>query len=53
VFWLCFAPSPLATAGAFVSGTVGFGFARFMLAAFSSKFLLAAIVTLAALLLAS
>jgi len=53
VFWLCVAPSALATAGAFVSGSIGFGFSRFLLAAFSSKLALAAIVTLAALVFAN
>ena len=52
MFWLCFTPTPLGTAAAFLGGAMGFGFARYLLASFTSKFLLAAIIIVVALFLA-
>ena len=49
MFWLCFVPSPAATAAAFLGGAMRFGFSRFLLAAFSSKYLLAGILVVAGL----
>jgi hypothetical protein len=49
MFWLCFVPSPAATAAAFLGGAMRFGFTRFLLAAFSSKFLLAGVIVIAGL----
>lgn len=49
MFWLCLVPSPAATAAAFLGGAMRFGFTRFLLAAFSSKYLLAGAIVLAGL----
>jgi hypothetical protein len=51
MFWLCFAPSPAGAAAAFLGGAMRFGFTRFLLAAFTSKYLLAGIIVLVALVL--
>lgn len=52
MFWLCFAPSPLSTAAAFLGGAMGFGFARYLLSSFAAKMLLAGVIVVAALLFA-
>jgi hypothetical protein len=44
MFLLCFAPSPLSTAGAYVGGLVRFAFSRYLLASFAAKYLLAGII---------
>jgi hypothetical protein len=44
IFLLCFAPTPLSTAGAFVGGLLGFSFSRYLLASFAAKYLLAGII---------
>ncbi len=46
---LCFAPTPMGTAAAYVGGVIHFGFRRFLLASFSAKFLLAGIIVMLAL----
>lgn len=52
MFGLCFAPTPLGTAAAFLGGVMGFGFARYLLASFAAKYLLAGIIVVAGLVLA-
>ena len=47
---LCFAPSPMGTAAAYLGGLMRFGFGRYLLASFVAKFLLAGIIVVLALL---
>ncbi len=49
MFLLCFAPTPMGTAAAYVGGLMRFGFSRYLLASFAAKFLLAGIVVVLAL----
>ena len=49
MFLLCFAPTPMGTAAAYVGGLMRFGFSRYLLASFAAKFLLTGIVVLLAL----
>ena len=49
MFLLCFGPSPLGTAAAFLGGLMRFGFTRYLAASFASKYLLAGIVVVAGL----
>lgn len=49
MFLLCFAPTPMGTAAAYVGGLMRFGFSRYLLASFAAKFLLAGIIVLLAL----
>jgi len=49
MFWLCFPPTPLGTAAAFLGGAMGFGFTRYLLASFASKYLLAGVIIAGAL----
>jgi hypothetical protein len=44
MFVLCFGPSPLGTAAAFLGGALRFGFARYLAASFAAKYLLAGII---------
>ena len=49
MFLLCFAPTPLGTAAAYLGGLMRFGFSRYLLASFAAKYLLAAIIVVLAL----
>lgn len=49
MFLLCFAPTPLSTAGAYVAGLMRFGFKRYVLASFAAKYLLTGIIVVLAL----
>ncbi len=49
MFLLCFAPTPLGTAAAYVGGLMGFGFKRYLVSSFASKFLLTGIIIVLAL----
>jgi hypothetical protein len=49
MFLLCFAPTPLGTAAAFLGGLMRFGFSRYLAASFASKYLLAGIIVVAGL----
>jgi hypothetical protein len=49
MFLLCFAPTPLGTAAAYVGGLIGFGFKRYLVASFASKFLLTGVIVVLAL----
>ena len=49
MFVLCFAPTPLGTAAAYLGGLMRFGFSRYLLASFAAKYLLAAIIVVLAL----
>ena len=49
MFLLCFAPTPLGTAAAYVGGLIGFGFKRYLISSFASKFLLTGVVVVLAL----
>ena len=49
MFLLCFAPTPLGTAAAYLGGLMGFGFSRYLLASFAAKYLLAGIIVVLAL----
>ena len=49
MFLLCFAPTPMGTAAAYVGGLMRFGFSRYLLASFAAKFLLAGVIVLLAL----
>lgn len=49
MFWLCFAPTPLGTAAAFLGGAMGFGFSRYLLASFAAKYLLTFLIVIIAL----
>jgi membrane protein DedA with SNARE-associated domain len=50
MFVLCFGPTPLGTAAAFVGGLMGFGFARYLATSFAAKYLLAGVIVAAGLL---
>jgi uncharacterized membrane protein YdjX (TVP38/TMEM64 family) len=52
MFWLCFAPTPLGTAGAFLGGAMGFGFSRYLLASFAAKYLLTVFIVIIAVVVA-
>ena len=52
MFLLCFAPSPMGTAAAYLGGLMRFGFARYLIASFAAKFLLAGIIVVLALVFA-
>jgi membrane protein DedA with SNARE-associated domain len=49
MFLLCFAPTPLGTASAYVGGLMGFGFRRYIVSSFAAKYLLTVIIVLLAL----
>jgi hypothetical protein len=49
MFLLCFAPTPLGTAAAYVGGLIGFGFKRYLVSSFASKFLLTGVIIVLAL----
>ena len=49
MFLLCFAPTHMGTAAAYVGGLMRFGFSRYLLASFAAKFLLTGIIVLLAL----
>lgn len=49
MFLLCFAPSPLGTAAAYVGGLMEFGFRRYLVSSFAAKFLLTGIIVVLAL----
>ena len=49
MFLLCFAPTPMGTAAAYLGGLLRFGFVRYLAASFAAKYLLAGIVVLLAL----
>ena len=49
MFLLCFAPTPMGTAAAYLGGLMRFGFSRYLLASFVAKFLLTGIIVLLAL----
>ena len=49
MFLLCFAPSPMGTAAAYLGGLMRFGFLRYLLASFAAKYLLTGIIVLLAL----
>lgn len=49
MFLLCFAPTPMGTAAAYVGGLMRFGFSRYLLASFAAKFMLTGIIVLLAL----
>jgi hypothetical protein len=49
MFLLCFAPTPLGTAAAYVGGLIGFGFKRYLVSSFASKFLLTGVIVVLAL----
>jgi hypothetical protein len=49
MFLLCFAPTPLSTAGAYVGGLMRFGFKRYLVASFAAKYLLAGVIVVLAL----
>ena len=49
MFLLCFAPTPLGTAAAYAGGLMGFGFRRYLVSSFASKFLLTGVVVVLAL----
>jgi len=49
MFLLCFSPTPLSTAGAYVGGLMRFGFKRYVVASFAAKFLLTGIIVALAL----
>lgn len=49
MFLLCFGPSPLGTAAAFIGGLMRFGFSRYLAASFAAKYLLAGIIVVAGL----
>jgi len=49
MFLLCFAPTPLGTAAAYVGGLIHFSFSRYLLASFAAKYLLTGIVVFLAL----
>lgn len=49
MFLLCFAPTPLGTAAAYIGGLMRFGFSRYLLASFAAKYLLAGIIVVLAL----
>jgi hypothetical protein len=46
VFLLCFAPTPMGTAAAYLGGLMRFGFTRYLLASFAAKYLLAGVIVL-------
>lgn len=48
MFLLCFAPTPLSTAGAYVGGLMRFGFTRYVVASFAAKYLLTGIIVVLA-----
>jgi hypothetical protein len=49
MFMLCFAPTPLGTAAAYVGGLLDFGFRRYLVSSFAAKFLLTAVIVALAL----
>jgi hypothetical protein len=49
MFLLCFAPTPMGTASAYLGGLMGFGFRRYLVSSFAAKYLLTAIIVLLAL----
>ncbi len=49
MFLLCFAPTPMGTAAAYLGGLMRFGFSRYLLASFAAKYLLAGIIVILAL----
>jgi hypothetical protein len=49
MFLLCFAPSPMGTAAAYMGGLMRFGFVRYLGASFAAKYLLAGIIVVLAL----
>ena len=49
MFLLCFAPTPLGTAAAYLGGLMRFSFSRYLLASFVAKYLLAGIIVVLAL----
>ena len=49
MFLLCFAPTPMGTAAAYLGGIMRFGFTRYLLASFAAKYLLAGIIVVLAL----
>ena len=49
MFLLCFAPTPLGTAAAYLGGLMRFSFSRYLLASFAAKYLLAGIIVVLAL----
>jgi hypothetical protein len=49
MFLLCFAPTPLGTAAAYLGGLMRFSFSRYLLASFAAKYLLAGIIVALAL----
>jgi hypothetical protein len=49
MFLLCFAPTPMGTAAAYLGGLMRFGFSRYLLASFAAKYLLAGIIVVLAL----
>lgn len=49
MFLLCFAPTPLGTAAAYVGGLMDFGFRRYLLSSFAAKYLLTVLIVVLAL----
>ncbi len=49
MFLLCFAPTPMGTAAAYVGGLIHFSFRRYLLASFAAKYLLTGIIVVLAL----
>jgi hypothetical protein len=49
MFLLCFAPTPMGTAAAYLGGLMRFGFRRYLLASFAAKYLLAGVLVVLAL----
>ncbi|MEX1333717.1 MAG: hypothetical protein AB1Z66_00285, partial [Candidatus Limnocylindrales bacterium] len=49
IFLLTFGPTPMGPAAAYLSGLMRFGFARYLLASFAAKYLLAGVIVLLAL----
>jgi uncharacterized membrane protein len=49
LFLLCFAPTPMGTAAAYLGGLMRFGFSRYLLASFAAKYLLAGVIVVLAL----
>ena len=49
MFLLCFAPTPMGTAAAYLGGLLRFGFVRYLAASFAAKYLLAGLIVLLAL----
>jgi hypothetical protein len=49
MFLLCFAPTPMGTAAAYLGGLMAFGFRRFIVSSFAAKFLLTGVIVVLAL----